>query len=44
VARQAIENDVHVVGVSTQAAGHKTLLHSLIDALRDQGAGDVFDV
>ena len=32
-ARQAIENDVHVVGVSTQAAGHKTLVPQLADAL-----------
>ncbi len=39
-ARQAIENDVHVVGVSTQAAGHKTLVPGLIQALKDQGAGD----
>jgi methylmalonyl-CoA mutase len=41
VARQAVENDVHVVGVSTQAAGHKTLVPALIEALRAQGAGDV---
>ena len=33
-ARQAIENDVHVVGVSTLAAGHKTLVPQLIAALR----------
>ena len=37
-ARQAIENDVHAVGVSTLAAGHKTLVPALIDALRKQGA------
>ena len=43
-ARQAIENDVHVVGVSSQAAGHKTLVPALIDALRQQGAGDVIVV
>ncbi len=40
-ARQAVENDVHVVGVSTQAAGHKTLVPALIEQLRAQGAGDV---
>ena len=40
-ARQAIENDVHAVGVSSQAAGHKTLVPLLIDALRDQGAQNV---
>ena len=43
-ARQAIENDVHVVGVSSQAAGHKTLVPALIDALRKQSAGDVIVV
>ena len=41
VARQAIENDVHVVGVSTQAGGHKTLVPALIGELRAQGAGDI---
>jgi methylmalonyl-CoA mutase len=41
VARQAVENDVHVVGVSTQAGGHKTLIPQLVAALREQGAGDV---
>jgi methylmalonyl-CoA mutase len=40
-ARQAIENDVHAVGVSTQAGGHKTLVPQLVTALRAQGAGDV---
>ena len=40
-ARQAIENDVHIVGVSTQAAGHKTLVPALIDELRKAGAGDI---
>jgi methylmalonyl-CoA mutase len=43
-ARQAIENDVHVVGVSSQAAGHKTLVPSLIEALRTQGAEDILVV
>ena len=41
VARQAIENDVHVVGASSLAAGHKTLVPQLIDALREQGAEDI---
>ena len=36
-ARQAIENDVHVVGVSSQAAGHKTLVPALIEALKQGG-------
>jgi methylmalonyl-CoA mutase len=40
-ARQAIENDVHVVGVSTLAAGHKTLVPQLVAALRSQGAHDI---
>ena len=41
VAKQAIENDVHVVGVSSQAAGHKTLVPALIEALKTQGADDI---
>ncbi|HEY7608225.1 MAG TPA: methylmalonyl-CoA mutase [Alphaproteobacteria bacterium] len=40
-ARQAIENDVHVIGVSSQAAGHRTLVPQLIESLRKQGAGDI---
>ena len=40
-ARQAIENDVHAVGVSTLAAGHKTLVPAIIDELRKQGGGDI---
>jgi len=40
-ARQAIENDVHAIGVSSQAAGHKTLVPQLIAALKDQGSGDI---
>jgi methylmalonyl-CoA mutase len=40
-ARQAIENDVHVVGVSSQAAGHKTLVPALIDALKRARAEDI---
>ncbi|MCC6767127.1 MAG: methylmalonyl-CoA mutase, partial [Deltaproteobacteria bacterium] len=41
VARQAIENDVHVIGVSTQSGGHKTLVPQLIQELKQQGAGDI---
>ena len=41
VARQAIENDVHVVGASSLAAGHKTLVPELIEELRKQGADDI---
>ncbi len=40
-ARQAIENDVHAVGVSTLAAGHKTLVPGIIEALKEQGAEDI---
>ena len=40
-ARQAVENDVHVVGVSSQAAGHKTLVPEMVAALKSQGADDV---
>lgn len=43
-ARQAIENDVHVVGVSSQAAGHKTLVPQLIEELRRQGAPEILVV
>ncbi|MFN4089171.1 MAG: methylmalonyl-CoA mutase family protein, partial [Alphaproteobacteria bacterium] len=43
-ARMAIENDVHIVGISSQAAGHKTLVPQLIDELRRQGAGDILVV
>ena len=41
VARQAIENDVHVVGASSLAAGHKTLVPQLVEELKKQGAGDI---
>ena len=40
-ARDAVDNDVHVVGISSQAAGHKTLAPRLIEALKAQGAEDV---
>ena len=43
-ARMAIENDVHIVGVSTQAAGHKTLVPQLVEELRKAGAGDILVV
>ena len=41
VARQAIENDVHIVGASSLAAGHKTLVPQLIQALKAEGADDI---
>ena len=40
-ARQAIENDVHAVGISTLAAGHKTLVPAIIAELNKQGADDI---
>jgi methylmalonyl-CoA mutase len=40
-ARDAVDNDVHVVGVSSQAAGHQTLVPQLIAELRAAGAEDV---
>jgi len=40
-AQDAIDNDVHVVGISSQAAGHKTLAPKLVEALKDAGAGDI---
>ncbi len=43
-ARQASDNDVHVVGVSSQAAGHKTLIPQLLAALKDEGAEDIIVV
>jgi len=43
-ARQAVENDVHIIGVSTHAAGHKTLVPALIDALKREGAADILVV
>ena len=43
-AREAIENDVHIVGVSTLAAGHKVLVPQLIEALRRQGGEDILVV
>jgi len=43
-ARAAIENDVHVIGVSSQAAGHKTLVPQLIEELARQGGSEVLVV
>ena len=40
-AKMAVENDVHVVGVSSLAAGHKTLVPQLIEELKKQGGGDI---
>ncbi|WP_027244280.1 methylmalonyl-CoA mutase [Leisingera daeponensis] len=40
-AQDAIDNDVHVVGISSQAAGHKTLAPQLVEALKAEGAGDI---
>ena len=40
-ARQAVENDVHAVGVSTLAAGHKTLVPAILAELKKQGADDI---
>jgi methylmalonyl-CoA mutase len=42
--RQAVENDVHVIGVSSQAAAHKTLVPALIAALKGEGAEDILVV
>ena len=44
VAQDALDNDVHVIGVSSQAAGHKTLAPALIESLRAQGAGEILVV
>jgi methylmalonyl-CoA mutase len=43
-ARQAVENDVHIVGVSSLAAGHLTLVPALRQALEEQGGGDIMVV
>jgi methylmalonyl-CoA mutase len=44
VARQAMENDVHVIGISSLAAGHKTLLPQLVEALRTLERDDIMIV
>jgi len=41
VARQAVENDVHILGISSLAGGHKTLVPQVIDALDEYGRGDI---
>ena len=43
-AKQAVENDVHVLGVSSLAAGHKTLVPQVIDALAKEGREDILVV
>ena len=40
-AQDAVDNDVHVIGISSQAAGHKTLAPKLIEALKAKNAGDI---
>jgi len=44
VARMAVENDVHVVGVSSQVAGHKTLVPQLLEALKAEGGEEILVV
>ena len=39
--REAIENDVHIIGISSQAAGHKTLVPQVIEGLKQEGAEDI---
>jgi methylmalonyl-CoA mutase len=39
--REAIENDVHIIGISSQAAGHKTLVPQVIEGLKKEGADDI---
>jgi len=43
-ARMAVENDVHVIGVSSLAAGHKTLVPQLIEELKKESGGDILTV
>ena len=43
-AKMAVENDVHVVGISTLAAGHKVLVPELVKALKQEGGGDILVV
>jgi methylmalonyl-CoA mutase len=42
--REAIENDVHVIGISSQAAGHKTLVPQVIEGLKQEGADEIIVV
>ena len=41
IARQAIENDVHLIGVSSQSGGHSTLVPELVRVLADKGASEI---
>jgi methylmalonyl-CoA mutase C-terminal domain len=41
VAKQAVENDIHILGVSSLAAGHKTLVPQVVEELKKLGAGDI---
>ncbi len=41
VVRQAVENDVHIIGVSSQAAGHKTMIPQLMEELKKANAEDI---
>ena len=41
VAKQAIDSDVHVIGVSSQAAGHKSLVPELVRELKERGSSDI---
>ena len=41
IAKQAVENDVHVIGISTLAGGHKTLVPKLIEELKSYGREDI---
>jgi len=43
-ARQAVENDVHIIGVSSLAAGHKTLVPQVVHALKEMGREDILVV
>lgn len=44
IARPAVENDVHIVGASSLAAGHKTLIPELVEALKKWNREDIFVV
>ena len=44
IAKQAIENDVHIIGVSSQAGGHNTLVPDLINELKKMNANDILIV
>ncbi|NTW83250.1 MAG: methylmalonyl-CoA mutase [Chlorobiaceae bacterium] len=41
VVQQALDNDVHIIGISSLAAGHKTLIPKIVDGLKSQGRGDI---